>query len=400
MNKPTIITLLGIRPDIIRMFKLIDMLDKNAEKYGYRHIFAHTGQHFDHELDGVFYEQLGVRPPDWNMSVGKTLKERGGATGHMQQTALLFERAAQMIEEFNPSLILYLGDTNSVLSSVAVARSGIPLVHIEAGGRSFDWRMPEEKNRTIIDHLADAHYCYMPHHQENLIREGVAEHRTTVIGNIIYDSIESFLSLARKQELSPEITFEPGTFALVTLHREENTSSLEVLGEKFNDLIQLAKRMPVVLPLMPRVRTNLEKFGLLDKVLESKISIVKPLGYLEFLKLQEQAKVVITDSGTVQEESCILGVPAVISRRSTERPETIMAGASILTQGSILEAVDKALALPQNWDRNCMNVTGKSPSEITFDDLMQKFTSGYFNHSRDREYLPDIQAIRNAYGEF
>ncbi len=400
MEKPTIITLLGIRPDIIRMFKLIDLLDTHAEQHGYRHLYCHTGQHFDHELDGVFYEQLGVRRPDWNMNVGKMLKERGGPANHMYQSALMFERTAEMIEQFNPSLVLYLGDTNSVLTSVAIARSGIPLVHIEAGGRSFDWRMPEEKNRTIIDHLADAHYCYMPRHKDNLLHEGIPEHRTTIIGNIIYDAIEKFLPLARSQSLPQELQLEKKSFALATLHREENTSTPDVLGEKIDGLIRLADILPVVFPLMPRVRANLERFDLLKKVEASKIIITKPLGYLEFLQLQENAKLIVTDSGTVQEEACILGVPAVIARRSTERPETIAAGASILANGDIVEASLRALELPLTWDRACMNTRGGSPSENVFTDLMEKLRSDYFVHSHNREFLPDTQSVREAYGQF
>src|SRR5262249_53290383 len=142
-----LITLLGIRPDIIRMFKLIQLLDAGQKEYGYQHLFMHTGQHFDYELDAVFYEQLGVRQPDHNLEVGKTLRERGGATTFTHQMALLFERVEAMVKEYQPDAVMYLGDTNSVTSSFVVARLGVPVIHLEAGGRSFDWRMPEEKCR-------------------------------------------------------------------------------------------------------------------------------------------------------------------------------------------------------------------------------------------------------------
>ncbi len=399
-KKFRLVTLLGIRPDIIRMFKLIGLLDANQEKYGYEHVYAHTGQHFDQELDGIFYEQLGVRRPDINLGVGKALRDSGGPTTFEHQMGIMFPKITELIEQTKPDAIMYLGDTNSVLSSVVVARSGVPVIHLEAGGRSFDWRMPEEKCRTVIDHMSDALYCYMPRYRDILLHEGVDASRIKVIGNIIYDAVEKFMPIAEQSGVLEEYALTSGEYILVTMHREENTSNAEVLGRKVTDLCRLAKENTVFWPLMPRVKNNLEKFGLWEAVESSGIKTTKPLGYLEFLKLQKYAKLIVTDSGTVQEEALILGVPAVIARRSTERPETMQVGASILSDSDLYESAQKALQLPKTWDRNVLNPGGHSPSEVVFADLMDKITNNFFATSRSFDHLEQNRFVREAYGFF
>lgn len=390
--------MLGIRPDLIRMFKLIKLLDDGQKKYNYEHLFMHTGQHFDYELDEVFYKELGVRKPDFNMNVGKTLKERGRQTTHAYQTALLFERTAEMLEKYKPDAVMYLGDTNSVLSSVVVSRYGVPVIHIEAGGRSFDWRMPEEKNRIVIDHLSDVLYCYVPRYKDILVSEGVAQFRIKVIGNIIHDALDAFLPKAEKTNIMEKLKVKNCNYALVTLHREENTSTEAELAPKILDLIKLSQKMPVVFPVMPRVRANLEKFGLYQKLNASSIIQTKPLGFLEFLKLEKHAKLTISDSGTVQEESLILGVPCLITRLSTERPETIEAGATILANTNLYKNAFKAMGLEKNWDRYVLNPTKKSPSEVVFNDLMNKILHNFFKKSRDYSIISEDKFVQQAYG--
>ena len=399
-KKFRLVTLLGIRPDIIRMFKLIQLLDANQKKFGYEHIYAHTGQHFDQELDGIFYEQLGVRRPDINLEVGKILKEKAGPTSFEYQVGISFPKVLELIENTKPDAIMYLGDTNSVLSSIVAARNNIPVIHLEAGGRSFDWRMPEEKCRTIIDHMSDLLYCYSPRHQEILLSEGIAEFRTKVIGNIIYDAIEKCVPIAESSPILDELKLKKDNYILTTLHREENTSTKEVLEEKLDGLIRLATEHEVVWPLMPRVRNNLEKFGLLERLEKSKIQLTKPLGYWEFLKLQKYAKLIVTDSGTVQEEAMILGVPALVTRLSTERPKTVQAGATILANTNLYDNAKKAMELTRKWDKNMLNPTRNSPSQIVFDDLMERIQSGYFTSSRDFEKLKQKKLVREAYGQF
>lgn len=395
-----ILTLLGIRPDIIRMHKLIALLDDGQRAHGYRHVFAHTGQHFDYALDGVFYQQLGVRLPDINLNVGRTLQERGGPTGHAYQTALLFEKTHELMEAERPDAVLYLGDTNSVVSSLIVARHNIPVIHIEAGGRSFDWRMPEEKCRTVIDHLSDVLYCYLPRYRELLLREGIADHRITVIGNIIHDALDTFLPKAEAVPILSQMGLAPQSYALVTLHREENTVTREALEPRIHGLARLAKEMPVVFPVMPRVRAALQSFELQGVLDSAGVRQTEPLGFFEFLRLEQAAHVIVTDSGTVQEEACILGVPCLVSRRSTERPETLQAGATVLSEGDVYEGARAAMALPRNWDRHILNPMGGSPSQRVFDDLMHRLKSGYLAYARTPDAVLERPLMAQAYGKF
>lgn len=394
-----LVTLLSVRPDLIRMHKLIKLLDEGQREGHYKHIFAHTGQHFDYELDEIFYEQLGVRKPDINFHIGKILKDAGGKTAVPYQLSFLFQKLAEYIEKSRPDAIMYLGDVNGVLSCIIAARYRIPIIHIEGGGRSFDWRMPEEKNRIIIDHLSDMIYCYLPRYKKILLSEGIPDYRIKVVGNIIDDAVKSFLSLAEKTPIHKTLGVSKQTYALVTIHREENIESQKDLTAKINGLIQLSKVMTVIFPIMPRVKKALERFELIPILRSSNIVQTKPLGFLDFLHLQKYAKVIITDSGTVQEEALVLGVPCLVTRRSTERPETIQAGATILANDNLYENTLKALELKRNWDKTVLNPYDTSPSEVIVKDLTIKINSNFFKKSRTFNFIKDNLFIKEAYNK-
>lgn len=399
MKKFRLVTLLGIRPDIIRMHKLIKLLDKGQEENNYVHIYTHTGQHFDYELDEVFYKELGIRKPDINFNIGKILKKSGGPTTHAYQIALLFQKLAEYVENEKPDAMIYLGDTNSVVSSIIPARYQIPVIHIEGGGRSFDWRMPEEKNRIIIDHLSDMIYCYLPRYKDILLSEGIPNYRVKVVGNIIDDALKSFLPKAEKSSILEKLQINKYSYALTTIHREENTENKEELTAKIHGLLRLAKDMPVVFPLMPRVKKALDKFGLSLILDTSNVIQTKPLGFLDFLHLEKYAKVIVTDSGTVQEEALILGVPCLVTRLSTERPETIQAGATILANDNLYKNTVKALNLKKDWDRTILNPFNTSPSEMVFQDLMEKIKSDFFQNSRAFNQIKTNPFVLAAYGK-
>src|ERR1700757_4781186 len=246
-------TFLVIRPDIIRMHKLLTLLDRGQALHNYRHTYVHSGQHFDYQLDGVFHRQLNVRLPKVNLRTGRTLK-RTGKTSHVYQSALLFQKTAEMLASLRPDAVLYLGDTNTVLSSIIVAKRNIPVIHIEGGGRSFDWRMPEEKNRIIIDHMSDLIYCYLDRYKQLLVSEGIPEFRIVTVGNIIVDALSRFLPAADKSPVLHRLGLREKEYALCTLHREENIDNRSVLLDKLKGLRQLSLSVPVVLPLMPRLK--------------------------------------------------------------------------------------------------------------------------------------------------
>jgi UDP-N-acetylglucosamine 2-epimerase (non-hydrolysing) len=398
MKKPfKLVTFLGIRPDIIRMHKLLALLDQGQKRHGYRHAYVHSGQHFDYELDGIFHRQLDVKLPKVNLRTGRIL-QKAGKTNHVYQSALLFQRTAEMLDRLQPDAVLYLGDTNTVLSALIVAKRNIPVVHIEGGGRSFDWRMPEEKNRIIVDHMSDLIYCYLDRYKQLLVYEGIPEFRVVTVGNIIVDALASFLPVADKSPILNRLRLSVGEYALCTLHREENIDTEEVLLEKLAGLRELSRVLPVVLPLMPRLKARIRKFKF-GKILQSpRIAVTAPLGFLEFLKLEKEAGVIVTDSGTVQEEALLLGVPCVVTRRSTERPETIAAGASILAESSLCANALRAMRMTPDWDRTVLNPAGGSPSERIYGDLLGRIRSGYFTESRSFDALHKNRFVREAYG--
>jgi len=404
MKKFRLVTLLGIRPDIIRMHKLIRLLDEGQKKHNFEHIFVHSGQHFDYELDEIFYQELGVRKPDVNLNIGKILKKRG-KTSQAHQSALLFEKVDELMKKLKPDAVMYLGDTNTVTSALLVAKNNIPVIHIEGGGRSYDWRMPEEKNRILIDHLSDAIYCYLNRYKKILLAEGIESFRIKVVGNIIADAIEEFGKIADKRKILEKLDVKEKNFILVTLHREENTSDKEILKNKLLALLKFGRdyKLPVIFPLMPRTKTALKKFNL-SSVLNNSIFIkTEPLGFLDFLKLEKTACLAVSDSGTVQEETLILGTPCVVARRSTERPETIWAGATILEgfedKGTLYKAMKRALNMKTNWDRNVLNPQGSSPSQRVYEDLIKKIKEGFFDKSRSFKKLRNNLFVRGAYGE-
>lgn len=393
----TLVTLLGIRPDIIRMHKLLRLLDEGQARNGYRHIYVHSGQHYDFGLAGVFHRQLGVRPPDVNLGVGRALR-RTGKTGHVHQSTLLFQKTARLLETLRPDAVLYLGDTNTVLSSVIVAKYNIPVIHIEGGGRSFDWRMPEEKNRIAIDHLSDLIYCYLDRYKRILVAEGIPEFRVVSVGNVIVDALETFLPEAEKNPILQRLGLESGCYALCTLHREENIEDRRILAEKLRGIRDLSRCLPVVFPVMPRVQARMAGFKLKRILKNANVLATPPLGFLEFLRLEQSARLIVTDSGTVQEEALLLGVPCLVTRRSTERPETIAAGASILADTDLYRHARAAMELNRKWDRRVLNPEGGSPSERIYQDLVARFRSGFLARSRDVAMLQANPFVSEAYG--
>jgi UDP-N-acetylglucosamine 2-epimerase (non-hydrolysing) len=339
MKKIKIMSILGIRPDLIRMSKLIKLLDESSL---IEHIFVHTGQHYSENLDKIFYEQLGLRNPDLNLQVGKPNQTLAN------QLANLFVKTEDALNYYQPDYVILLGDTNTALASIIVARKNIKLIHIEAGMRSFDWRMPEEKNRIVADHLSDILYIYLNDYANNAILEGISPAKISVVGNPIVDIVNDWSDKIDSIDITNIVN--NNSFMFATIHREENIENYDSLNSiiKSMEKISEIRNEELILTLMPRTKNALEKFS----ISYSKLKTIEPVGFMECLALQKKASFIFTDSGTIQEESCILGTRCITLRNSTERPQAMECGAGILagtTVDSILSAFDKTESLSCSW---------------------------------------------------
>ena len=317
-----VMTILGTRPEIIRLSIVIEKLDKFAES----HILIHTGQNYDDRLSRIFFEQLGVRAPDEHMNV------KGGTFG--EQIGQILERSEKLFRDHRPDRLLILGDTNSGLSAIVARRLGIPVYHMEAGNRCYDDRVPEEVNRRIIDHSSSVLMPYTERSRENLIREGLAGNRVYVTGNPIKEVMDRHSDQVDASSILGDLGLTPQGFFLVTLHRAENVDVEQRLRGFIGALSGLNQEygMPVVCSFHPRTKSKFEQFGV--GIEQQGLRFLEPFGFFDFLALERSAFCILSDSGTVQEEACIMGVPNVTIRDVTERPETVECGSNILSGGN------------------------------------------------------------------
>jgi UDP-N-acetylglucosamine 2-epimerase (non-hydrolysing) len=333
-----VLTVVGARPNFIKMAPVSGELKKSMTE-----VIVHTGQHYDYELDKIFFDELRIPAPDYHLGVG--------SGSHGYQTGEMLKKIDGIIASEKPDFVLVYGDTNSTLAgALGAAKMHVPVAHVEAGLRSFDRRMPEEINRVLTDHLSDLLFAPTVAAKEMLLREGIPESRVFVTGNTIVDAVRENLGLAGRKVL-PKLGLAPKSYLLSTLHRQENVDSRERLGEIFRGLGMVSAEcgLPVVLPVHPRTRKMIEAFGV---KMPDGIRLIEPIGFLEFLEAEANARLVLTDSGGVQEEACILGVPCVTIRENTERPETVEVGANTLAgyrSGGIRQAALKMLSAGDGW---------------------------------------------------
>lgn len=334
-----ILTVLGTRPEIIRLSLIIKKLDKYCS-----HTLVHTGQNFDNSLNKIFFNELQIRRPDFYLGVkAQTFGEQIGK--------ILIE-SEKVFNQVRPDRILILGDTNSGLVSMVAKRIGIPVYHMEAGNRCFDDRVPEEVNRRIIDHSSSILMPYTYNSKENLLREGIETNRIYVIGNPIYEVINAYSENIKKSSIHENLKIKPKKYFLATMHREENVDIKERLFGILTALNKIQKKykMPLICSLHPRTKNRIKSFQLPIK--NKNIQFLTPLGFFDFVALEQKAFCVLTDSGTVQEECCIFNVPNVTIRESTERPETIECGSNIVAgvnQSKMLDCVHTAVSEPSRW---------------------------------------------------
>jgi UDP-N-acetylglucosamine 2-epimerase (non-hydrolysing) len=314
-----VVTWLGTRPEIIRLSRVIPLLDRSAE-----HIVVHTGQNYDENLSDVFFREMRVRQPDVHLGIE--------ASSFGAQAAQVIEKSFDFFSRERPDRVVILGDTNSGLAAISAARLGIPVFHMEAGNRCFDDRVPEEINRRIIDNCSDVLMPYTHRSKENLLAEGFDRKQIAVTGNPIFEVLQFYRPQIDASDVLARLSVAPQSFFLATLHRAENVDGEERLRGFVTALDRVAEThgLPMLISLHPRTLDRLQHFGI---DLGANIRVMKPLGFFDFVRLEIEAACVLSDSGTVQEECCIFGVPNVTLRDVTERAETIECGSNILTGG-------------------------------------------------------------------
>ncbi|HVF31202.1 MAG TPA: UDP-N-acetylglucosamine 2-epimerase (non-hydrolyzing) [Pyrinomonadaceae bacterium] len=358
-----VMTIFGTRPEIIRLSLVMKILDQHCE-----HITVHTGQNYHESLSDIFIRDLEVRTPDVHLGI------RSNSFG--DQIGQILQKTDEAIAEHKPDKILILGDTNSALSAIVAARRGIPVFHMEAGNRCYDDRVPEEVNRRIIDHSSSVLLPYTERSKENLVAEGIERERVFVTGNPINEVLQNFADGIGKSKVLKEVYAKPFDYFLVTLHRAENVDIQPRLASIFDAFQQIATKFEkrVLVSVHPRTREKMAEFGISPD--DHHITLLEPLGFFDFVHLEKNSLAVLTDSGTVQEECSIFGIPNITLRDVTERPETIECGSNILSGAepeNIVRAVDLALSQPAGW---------KPPVEYLAENVAQtvsKIVLGYTN---------------------
>ncbi len=316
-----IIHVVGARPNFVKIASVLRGCNNDSGIYS---LLVHTGQHYTREMDKEFFESLDIPDPDINLGVGSGT--------HAKQTAEIMKRFEPVLLEHKPDIVLVVGDVNSTIACALVAvKLGVKVVHVEAGLRSFDRRMPEEINRILTDAISDILFVTEPSGVENLKREGVDSAKVHLVGNVMIDTLEWSREKAEASDVLKRLNLQEKQFAVVTLHRPSNVDHQNALGGILAGLTEIQKDIKVVFPVHPRTAKSLSAGGFMDELERlPNMVITKPLGYLDFLKLMTEAKVVITDSGGIQEETTVLGVPCLTVRENTERPITVKDGTNTL----------------------------------------------------------------------
>ena len=333
---------LGTRPEIIKMSSVI----RECEKQNIDYFILHTGQHYSYNLDKIFFQDLDLPAPNYNLDVG--------SGSHAEETGKMLIGIEKILNKEKPDVVLVEGDTNTVLAgALAATKLHVKVGHVEAGLRSYDRTMPEEINRVLADHVSDYLFAPTEKAKENLLREGIEEDKIFVTGNTIVDAVYQNLEIARRKvNILNKLNLNSKDYFLVTAHRQENVDNKERLKGILDglELVYNKFNYPIIYPVHPRTKKKISEFGL---EVPKGVELIEPLGFLEFLQLEANAKLVLTDSGGVQEETCILKVPCVTLRENTERPETLEIRSNVLVgvnKNKILAGVKIMVSKERNWE--------------------------------------------------
>jgi len=331
-----IVNVVGGRPNFV---KIAPILEAMAGVPVITALLVHTGQHYDHEMSRIFFEDLKIPEPDFFLGVGSGT--------HAQQTARVMLEFEKVLDQERPDLVVVVGDVNSTLACALVAaKLLVPVAHVEAGLRSFDRTMPEEINRTLTDHLSDYLFTTSEDANENLLREGISADKIHLAGNVMIDTLRKYEPLARARKTAEALGLEPRGFAVLTLHRPSNVDDPKTFALILDSLEEILPRLAIVFPVHPRSRSRISEFGL-DARIEGlrNLRLCAPLGYLAFLCLMMESRFVMTDSGGIQEETTALGIPCLTLRENTERPITVHVGTNVIVGTNRDRIVTEALGL-------------------------------------------------------
>lgn len=359
-NPHRIALIIGTRPEIIKMSPII----RECVKRGLDYFIIHSNQHYSEKLDTIFFNELNLPKPKYNLEIG--------SGRHGEITGKMLIKIEDILLKEGPNIVLVQGDTNTVLSGgLAAKKLNIPVGHIEAGLRSNDQTMPEEINRIVVDHLATFLFCPTPLTQKNLLKENLSKSSVYITGNTVVDALFQNFKIAEKKSLIlSTLEIKPLKYILTTVHRQENVDNKKKLVSIVNGLekLSLKLRLPVILPSHPRFIKMLQQFSIKTG---PDIKLIDPVGYLDFLILEKNARIIATDSGGVQEEACVLGTPCITLRENTERPETVTVGANLVAGTnvqSILKSANKILKNKRKWK----NPFGKGDAAKKIIDIVTK----------------------------
>ncbi|WP_446810861.1 non-hydrolyzing UDP-N-acetylglucosamine 2-epimerase [Methylomonas sp. 2BW1-5-20] len=333
-----VMTIVGTRPELIKMSRVIAEFDRHT-----RHILVHTGQNYDYELNQVFFDDLGIRKPDYFLeAVGETVA---------QTIARVIEKADEVLEREKPDALMLYGDTNSCLSVISAKRRKIPVFHMEAGNRCFDQRVPEELNRKVLDHLSDINLVLTEHARRYLLAEGIRPETIIKTGSHMHEVLEHYMPQVEKSDVLPRMGLEASQYFLVSVHREENVDTPENLLDMVNTFNALAEtyELPVIVSTHPRTRKRLDALQLGE--LSPHIHFLKPFGFCDYIKLQLEAYCVVSDSGTITEEASLLNLPAITIRNAHERPEGMDVGTLIMSGLKSQRVLDAVRVIVSQHDK-------------------------------------------------
>ncbi len=346
-----VINVVGARPNFMKIAPLMRVMRSREDVEAK---LVHTGQHYDHRMSKLFFEELEIPRPDLDLEVG--------SGSHAQQTAEIMRRFEPVVMDEKPDVVLVVGDVNSTIACALVAvKLGVAVAHVEAGLRSFDRRMPEEINRVLTDSISDYLFVTERSGVENLKAEGVSEKKVFLVGNTMIDTLLANREKARRTGILKTLGLRSKEYAVLTLHRPSNVDDPVRLSGLLDVLEEISRQVPVVFPVHPRTRNNFERFGLGEQIKGARgIMLLDPLGYLEFLELVAESRLVLTDSGGIQEETTVLGVPCITMRENTERPITVEVGTNVLagTEPEQIRAAARTVLsgqirpgrIPELWD--------------------------------------------------